>query len=341
MAELIPRLPAVPDAATLARHTPSIAQVPPGTPRPFWSVMMPTYNDAHYLRLALASVLEQDPGPEAMQIEVIDDGSSTGDPAAVVRETGRGRVAFHRNAKNLGATQTFNECLWRARGRWIHLLHADDLLRPGFYAAYREVIATRDDLAMVIGAVEEIDEAGNPGELIGPDPPAQGPVLQDFACRQAVGHLGQFAGWVIRRDAVERVGGFSTLFRHCADWDLAFRIGLTGPVGCVSRPWSCYRVHAASDTSRLMVSGATTYERALVTRLCLSRLDRKACRLARRTWRSRVARVALRAAWTLDAAGSTVGRLNQARWAFALRPTPRHALFLLRSWLKHARAPGH
>jgi GT2 family glycosyltransferase len=340
VAGLIPRLPAVPDAATLARHLPAIAPVPPGTPRPFWSVMVPTYNDAHYLRLALASVLEQDPGPETMQIEVIDDGSVTGDAEAVVREAGRGRVAFHRNAKNLGATATFNECLRRARGRWIHLLHADDLVRSGFYAAYRDVIGTRDDLAMVIGEVQVIDEAGNPGDRMGPDPPAQGHVLEDFACRQAVGHLGQFAGWVMRRDAVERVGGFSTLFRHCADWDLAFRIGLAGPVGCVSRPWSCYRAHAASDTSRLMVSGTNTYERALVTRLCLSRLDREACGLARRTWRPRLARTALRAAWTLDAAGSTEGRLNQARWAFALRPTPRHALFLLRSWLKHARASG-
>lgn len=317
-----------------------IAPLPPGTPRPFWSVMVPTYNDAHYLRGALAGVLAQDPGPDAMQIEVIDDGSTAGDPEGVVREMGRGRVAFHRNARNLGATETFNECLRRARGRWIHLLHADDLVRPGFYAGYRDVIATRDDLAMVIGKVQVIDERGDPRALMGPDPPARGHVLEDFACRQAVGHLGQFAGWVMRRDSVERVGGFSTLFRHCADWDLAFRIGLTGPVGCVERPWGCYRVHAGSDTSRLMVSAINVYERALVTSLCLSRLDPGACTPARRAWRRKLASAAYEGAWTLDAAGSTEGRLNQARWAFMLQPTPRRALFLVRSWLKHARTRG-
>lgn len=340
MAGLIPRLPAVPDAATLARHIPPIAPLPPGTARPFWSVMLPTYNDAHYLRVALSGVLEQDPGPDAMQIEVIDDCSTAGDPEGVVREMGRGRVTFHRNARNLGATETFNECLRRARGRWIHLLHADDLVRPGFYEGYRDVIETRDDFAMVIGEVQVIDAAGNPVELMGPDPPTRGHVLEDFVCRQAVGHLGQFAGWVLRRDAVEQVGGFSTLFRHCADWDLAFRVGQTAPVGCVPRPWGCYRVHAASDTSRLMVSGTNIYERALVTRLCLSRLAPDACALARRSWRSKLARAALHAAWTLDAAGSTEGRLNQARWAFTLQPTPRRALFVVRSWLKHARARG-
>src|SRR2546423_1107808 len=42
--------------------------------RPFWSVMIPTYNArADYLEETLRSVLRQDPGPEQMQIEVLDD----------------------------------------------------------------------------------------------------------------------------------------------------------------------------------------------------------------------------------------------------------------------------
>jgi cellulose synthase/poly-beta-1,6-N-acetylglucosamine synthase-like glycosyltransferase len=45
--------------------------------RPFWSVMIPAYRpDAGYLRQALESVLQQAPGPEQMQIEVVDDCSS-------------------------------------------------------------------------------------------------------------------------------------------------------------------------------------------------------------------------------------------------------------------------
>ena len=37
--------------------------------------MIPTYNCADYLAQALCSVLRQDPGPDAMQIEVVDDHS--------------------------------------------------------------------------------------------------------------------------------------------------------------------------------------------------------------------------------------------------------------------------
>src|SRR5919199_4092188 len=111
----------------------TIAPVPQDTPRPLWSVMIPTYNCAGYLRETLASVLSQDPGPELMQIEVIDDHSTHDDPVSVVEELGRGRVAFYQQPKNLGYIRNFETCLQRSRGKLIHLLHGDDCVRDGFY----------------------------------------------------------------------------------------------------------------------------------------------------------------------------------------------------------------
>ena len=331
---MIPRLPEPPSAAEVTRHVPTIAPVPEGEARPFWSVMIPAYNCDGYLRRTLASVLRQDPGPAAMQIEVIDDRSTQGDPEAVVREVGGGRVDFHRNPANLGATATFNVCLERSRGRWVHVLHGDDAVLPGFYDAYAATIEANPSAVMVVGKCVTIDEDDQWTSLLGPDMPENSAILADFCCEQAVAQVGQFASWVTRRDVLERVGGFCTLFSHAADMDLAFRIGLAGPVACVAQAYGLYRVHRKADTRRLMISGENIRERAQVTRLNLSRLPPDACAENRRVWRRYLARTAHRAAWALSAAGSLEGRVAQASWAMALEPGPARAWFLAKSWLK-------
>ncbi len=79
-------------------YHPPIPPVPDGEHRPLWSVMIPTYNCAKYLRETLLSVLAQDPGAEVMQIEVIDD-CSTDNPAAVVEEVGRRMRRNHSHSR--------------------------------------------------------------------------------------------------------------------------------------------------------------------------------------------------------------------------------------------------
>ena len=64
----------------------------PGIQRPLWTVVIPTYNCANYLKETLASVLAQDPGEAIMEIIVVDDYSTKDDPEAIVKEYGQGRV---------------------------------------------------------------------------------------------------------------------------------------------------------------------------------------------------------------------------------------------------------
>src|SRR6266853_6951565 len=113
---------------------PEIGKVPKSGSRPFWSVMIPTYDPrADYLKETLRSVLQQDPGPEEMQIEVIDDRSTDDLAAQTVRRAGGGRVSFHAESQNRGLAGIWNRCSERARGEWVHILHQDDVVLPGFY----------------------------------------------------------------------------------------------------------------------------------------------------------------------------------------------------------------
>lgn len=228
---------------------PDVAPVPSGAARPSWSVMIPTFNCAAYLRQTLESVLAQDPGPDAMQIEVVDDCSTKDDPEAVVRDVGRGRVAFHRKPANAGAIANFNTCIDRSRGLLVHILHGDDLVMPGFYRALGEAARRHADRALVASRALYIDEAGvvfgvservrqleDGGTDVAPM------LVQNRLCTPGV---------VIRRDFYERHGGFRPELVHTADWEMWTRaIGAGGGV-VLSDALAQYREFAANDTSRL------------------------------------------------------------------------------------------
>lgn len=119
-------------------HHPAIPPVADNAPRPKWSVLIPTYNSGAYLEGALKSVLAQDPGPELMEIIVVDDHSTSDDPEAVVLRVGGGRVRFIRQPRNVGKVRNYETGLLASRGELIHQLHGDDRVRPGFYRYLQE-----------------------------------------------------------------------------------------------------------------------------------------------------------------------------------------------------------
>ena len=80
-----------------------------------------------------------------MQIEVIDDRSLDDTASEVARRVGGGRVTFHAEPQNRGLANTWNRCIERARGNWVHILHQDDIVLPGFY----EVCAKEPSAAML------------------------------------------------------------------------------------------------------------------------------------------------------------------------------------------------
>jgi hypothetical protein len=245
---------AVPVPAASPEH-PLLLPVPEGVVRPFWSVMIPTYNCADYLRQTLASVLAQDPGPDAMQIEVIDDASTADDPEAVVRELGHGRVVFHRQPANVGHSANFRTCLERARGRVVHLLHGDDLVLPGFYEAMGQGFTAEPGLGAAFCRHEYVDERNDVLWISDLEQAHAGPIpgwLRSIAVNQRI----QTPSVVVARDVYETLGTFDRRLSWCEDWEMWVRIAGARVVWYEPRILACYRMHGASSTSRHLRSGA-------------------------------------------------------------------------------------
>ena len=215
--------------------------------------MIPSHNCEQYLRETLASVLAQDPGPDRMQIEVVDDASSD-DPRGVVDELGRGRVGFFRQPTNVGHVANFNVCLERSRGRLVHLLHGDDCVRDGFYAAMERLLEREVEAGAAFCRYVAIDEAGRWGNLAQLEQPEAG-VIGGWLERIAVGQRLQTPCMVVRREVYEAVGGFDRRGGFAEDWEMWVRIAARYPVAYLPEPLALYRVHPVSRTGRFLRTG--------------------------------------------------------------------------------------
>src|SRR5262245_45889724 len=334
-------LPKPPSLEKIQAQIPGISPVPEGVQRPFWSVMIPTYNSGHYLRWTLESVLCQDPGPDQMQIEVVDGCSTKDDPEEIVKEVGKGRVTFYRLPFNRGPANTFNACLERSHGRWVHILHGDDMVLHDFYDTYTSVISAHPQVVMVVGGVSTIDE-NNDILFESPQKDTENVgVIHNFAEQQGFRTNAAFPAVVVRRSAYEAAGGFCTWFQHMIDMDMWLRIALQGDVVGIRRPYALYRKHTQSDTNGFIVSGDNIRERVLLTLINYKLLDKPGWRAKASSWRHEVAEYASICAWLADRAGSTRGRLSQAGWMLRLTPGFRTFWFFAKSWLKHRLCSKH
>lgn len=232
---------------------PPIPVVPAGIARPLWSVMIPTYNCAVFLRETLCSVLAQDPGPSRMQIEVIDDCSTRDDPEAVVQEVGRGRVAFYRQPKNGGAIHNFNTCIRRAQGKWVHILHGDDLVEPSFYWHMGELAKKHPEASFLAARCYQIDEDGIL-ECVTPRVP-QFEELSTDPRPILLENVFRTPAMVVCRSFYEAHGGFLEPLVHTADWEMWVRAISNGGIAMLNRPLARYRAFRDNDTSRLARTG--------------------------------------------------------------------------------------
>ena len=233
---------------------PSIDRVPKEVARPKWSVMIPTFNCAQYLHQTLSSVMVQDPGPESMQIEVVDDCSTLDNPEAIVARLGRGRVSFFRQNHNLGLSANLSTCIARSKGLIVHVLHGDDAVRPGFYAKMQCAFDEHDDIGAAFCREIFIDCDStwlSINELL---QAKSGPLANALECLASEQRI-MTPAICVRREVYERLGAFDRRLSGSEDWEMSVRIAAAYPVWYEPEPLALYRMHDHSNRSRNIRTG--------------------------------------------------------------------------------------
>lgn len=238
----------------IPQQPPVIAPVKEGVARPLWSVMIPTYNCSHYLRETLETVLQQDPGRDKMQIEVIDDCSTDADVGQLVKEIGKGRVDFYRQPVNVGSLRNFETCINRSKGQYVHLLHGDDLVKNGFYEEIASLFEKFPEAGAAFCRHDHIDKNGKIRftKTLESDTPA---ILNNWLLKLAVEQRVQYVAMVVKRSVYEQLGGFYNVI-YGEDWEMWSRIAKSYPIAYTPKILAQYREHYSSISNDSFISGS-------------------------------------------------------------------------------------
>ena len=229
--------------------------------KPFWSIMIPSYNCASLLPKAIESALACKKAFPDTQIEVVDDASprdNPGEVAARYRECG---VTFFRQPRNVGAPRNFNTCIERARGEWIHILHGDDYVRADFYEKIAQGVSSEPRARLAITPVVGVDENGNrKWGFNGTTSTPRGLVGTEFRDAIAVWNRISTPAIVVQRSAYDEVGYFDPTLVHTTDWDMWRRLTWKFDAWFEADTVAYYMEHSASDTARLARTGENLYD---------------------------------------------------------------------------------
>lgn len=234
---------------------------------PAVSVVVPFLNARRFLAESIVSVRAQTEG--SWELLLVDDGSRDGSSeiarSEAASDPARVRYLEHGGHARRGASAARNVGIRHARGRYIAFLDADDVWLPGKLEAQLAIAEAHPEAAMIYnrtqywyswtgaeadGSRDFTERLGVPSNTLIPPPQLLARILRGQSpvpCTCSV---------LIRREAVDRVGGFEESFLDLFT-DQAFyaKVFLTMPVFAADGCWDRYRQHPAQSCARAEGSG--------------------------------------------------------------------------------------
>jgi glycosyltransferase involved in cell wall biosynthesis len=201
---------------------------------PLVSIIVPSFNQGHFLRETLDSILGQDYRP--LEVLVMDGGSKD-QTVPILREL----AARHSELQwvsepDHGVADAVNKGLARARGPIAGIQSSDDLYRPGAIAEAVAVLEREPDVGLVCADMDIVDEHGR-FRLLAPARARFTP--ERFLSRATLIHQ---SSTFFRTALAREAGGYDARY-YCADTALWLKMLFRTRMLRVDRVWSAWRTH--------------------------------------------------------------------------------------------------
>ena len=222
--------------------------------RPKVSFVIPCYNFAHLLPECVGSILSQT--FEDFEVLIMDDCSPDATPE-VAASFHDDRVLHVRNPTNLGHLRNYNKGIEMARGEYVWLISADDLLRRRYILEeYLGLMDRHPSVGFVICPAMKL-ENGVETSVYASHGPRNAVIRgRDFLRTLLAGNSVPVAAAMARKAAYLRVGMYPEDMPFAGDWYLWARLSLIGDVGYFAEPMVYYRVHPLNMTNEYLTRRA-------------------------------------------------------------------------------------
>lgn len=201
------------------------------------SIVMPSYNQVHFIERSILSVLNQN--YPNLQFIVMDGGSTDGTVDAIRKYE---RHLSWRSEPDQGQSDAINKAVELADGELVGWLNSDDVYFPGAFFAMHELARMRPDAVLYSGTVARIDREDR---LLGISKFIRPNVLRLLYEGVVMSSQGVF--W--RREMQSRVGLYDCSLHHAMDMDFWIRVLANGRAEFLPQVVGGFRIYEGTKTS--------------------------------------------------------------------------------------------
>ncbi|MFT7137553.1 MAG: hypothetical protein ACI80I_003568 [Akkermansiaceae bacterium] len=205
------------------------------------SVLMPVYNGEAYLHPAVQSILSQ--SESDFEFLIVDDGSTDQSREILKKYAVQNpciRLLFRDHD---GLVPALNYGIAQARAPFIARMDADDIALPDRLIKQADMMEVNPQIGVLGTHVQAIDAAGRPLRMF--TPPNDHTALDTYHIQHGGPRIWH-PSTMIRRDLLVDIGGYSSDYPYCEDYDLWLRIAEHAKLAHLPEILLQYRLHVDS-----------------------------------------------------------------------------------------------
>lgn len=207
------------------------------------SVLLPTYNYAHYLDQTIPSVLNQT--FKEFELIIVDNHSTDNTTEVVKKYLNDPRVCYYRNEKNLGLVGNWNRCLQYPSTEYIKFICADDMIHPEMLAKFYEIMERYPSVNLITCNKQLFD--GQPWLVELPLTHLQDGKKVIFNTMRSKSWIGEPTSVMFRKSNL-KYGFFRADYRLHVDWEMWNRQLANGDCYIIPEALAYVRAHPSQHT---------------------------------------------------------------------------------------------